>query len=163
MSAARAAIALPFRVLLVMNQHFTLELSDEAATLEAGRTFAKQLKPGLIIYLHGDLGAGKTTFVRGVLQGLGHEGKVKSPTYTLVEPYDFQGLPIYHFDLYRFADEYEWDAAGFSEYFNENSVCMVEWPEKAVHILPRPDFDVKLSLSEKDEEANGRILEIITH
>lgn len=139
-------------------------MPDEASTLEAGRAFSKQLKPGFVVYLHGDLGAGKTTFVRGVLQGLGHEGKVKSPTYTLVEPYEFEGLDVYHFDLYRFVDEYEWDAAGFSEYFNEMSVCMVEWPEKAINIIPSPDFDVKLSLSNHGTESAGTIgrsLEII--
>lgn len=145
-----------------MADHFTLELADEAATLQAGRTFAKQLSAGSVVYLHGDLGAGKTTFVRGVLQGLGHAGKVKSPTYTLVEPYEASGVEIYHFDLYRFADEYEWDAAGFSEYFNQHSICMVEWPEKAGNILPKPNVDVKLSLSNKQQEA-GRKLEIFTH
>lgn len=143
-----------------MASHFTLELTDEAATLEAGRVFAKQLRAGLIVYLHGDLGAGKTTFVRGVLQGLGHEGRVKSPTYTLVEPYEVASMNVYHFDLYRFADEFEWDAAGFSEYFNDRSICMVEWPEKAGNILPSPDFDVKLSLLNKPQDEVGRTLEI---
>ena len=124
---------------------------DEAATLNAGRAFAKQLNPGMVVYLHGDLGAGKTTFVRGVLQGLGYTGKVKSPTYTLVEPYSVSRYEVYHFDLYRFMDESEWDAAGFSEYFNEGSICMVEWPEKAENILPQSDFDVKLDLLRDDE------------
>ena len=148
-------------VLAVMTEHFTRELADEAATLEAGRDFSKQLSAGTTVYLHGDLGAGKTTFVRGVLQGLGHEGKVKSPTYTLVEPYELNGLNVYHFDLYRFADEYEWDAAGFSEYFNESSVCMVEWPEKAGKLLPEPDVDVRLTLSNRDQPMPGRTLTMI--
>ncbi|PCI55721.1 MAG: tRNA (adenosine(37)-N6)-threonylcarbamoyltransferase complex ATPase subunit type 1 TsaE [Methylophilaceae bacterium] len=143
-----------------MASHFTLELADEAATLEAGRTFAKQLNPGLVVYLHGDLGAGKTTFARGVLQGLGHVGKVKSPTYTLVEPYALAELNVYHFDLYRFIDENEWDIAGFSEYFNNSSICMVEWPEKAGNILPSPDFDIKLSLSNNGSQEVGRTLNI---
>jgi len=146
-----------------MGDHFTLELADEAATLEAGRRFAKQLNPGVVAYLHGNLGAGKTTFVRGVLQGLGHQGKVKSPTYTLVEPYVVSRFDFYHFDLYRFVDEYEWDAAGFSEYFNRASVCMVEWPEKADSILPKPDFDVKLSLLDNGEQASGRVLDVFTY
>ena len=143
-----------------MTEYFTRELADEAATLQAGRDFAKQLSAGMTVYLHGDLGAGKTTFVRGVLQGLGHEGKVKSPTYTLVEPYDLANFQVYHFDCYRFVDEYEWDAAGFSEYFNEMSVCMVEWPEKAGTLLPKPSFDVELTLSnaQLNQQTIGRKL-----
>ncbi|QVL45504.1 MAG: tRNA (adenosine(37)-N6)-threonylcarbamoyltransferase complex ATPase subunit type 1 TsaE [Methylophilaceae bacterium] len=143
-----------------MTEYFTRELADEAATLQAGRDFAKQLSAGMTVYLHGDLGAGKTTFVRGVLQGLGHEGKVKSPTYTLVEPYEFGDLQVYHFDLYRFVDEYEWDAAGFSEYFNEMSICMVEWPEKAGTLLPKPSVDVALKLAkvQLNSQAIGRTL-----
>jgi tRNA threonylcarbamoyladenosine biosynthesis protein TsaE len=143
-----------------MTEYFTRELADEAATLQAGRDFAKQLSAGMTVYLHGDLGAGKTTFVRGVLQGLGHEGKVKSPTYTLVEPYEFGDFQVYHFDLYRFVDEYEWDAAGFSEYFNEMSICMVEWPEKAGTLLPKPSVDVALKLAkvQLNSQAIGRTL-----
>lgn len=145
---------------MVMAEYFTRELADEAATLQAGRDFAKQLSAGMTVYLHGDLGAGKTTFVRGVLQGLGHEGKVKSPTYTLVEPYELANFQLYHFDLYRFTDEYEWDAAGFSEYFNEMSVCMVEWPEKAGTLLPKPSFDVELKLpnAQLNQQSIGRTL-----
>ena len=133
-------------------------MADEAATLEAGRKFAKKLHNGLTVYLHGDLGAGKTTFVRGVLQGLGHAGKVKSPTYTLVEPYTISGYNIYHFDLYRFNDEDEWEAAGFREYFNDESICLVEWPEKAGNLLLIADFDIKMSVLNA-----GRKLEIISH
>lgn len=106
------------------------------------------------MYLHGDLGAGKTTFVRGVLQGLGYQGKVKSPTYTLVESYSFAELTLYHFDLYRFMDEEEWDAAGFREYFNAHSVCMIEWPEKAHNVLPAPDIDLTLT-----HQSSGRLLQ----
>ncbi len=141
-----------------MDSHFTLELADEASTLEAGQRFAKQLKSGDVVYMHGDLGAGKTTFVRGVLQGLDYSGKVKSPTYTLVEPYDFPTLQLYHFDLYRFVDAYEWDAAGFNEYFNDESVCIVEWPEKAGELLPKPDYDVELDLLDKNKQVSGRKL-----
>ncbi len=145
-----------------MDEHFTLELADEAVTLLAGQDFAQQLHAGMIVYLHGDLGAGKTTFVRGVLQGLGHQGKVRSPTYTLVESYDVAGVEFYHFDLYRFIDEYEWDAAGFNEYFNDHSICMVEWPEKAGNILPKPDVDIALHLLNADL-AQGRKLTIWPH
>lgn len=131
-------------------------LGDEAATLDCGARFANVVHPGLVVYLHGDLGAGKTTFVRGVLHGLGYIGKVKSPTYTLVEIYELEPYVIefnvkssynlYHFDLYRFMSEEEWDAAGFRDYFNTQSVCMIEWPEKAEHVLPEPDIHVRLSL-----------------
>ncbi len=105
------------------------------------------MSAGLVLYLHGDLGAGKTTFARGVLRGLGYTGKVKSPTYTLLEIYQLESYVIsnynvYHFDLYRFIDEEEWDAAGFRDYFNPQSICMIEWPEKAAHILPEPDIHV---------------------
>ena len=143
-----------------MTEYFTREVADEAATLQAGRDFAKQLSAGMTVYLHGDLGAGKTTFVRGVLQGLGYQGKVKSPTYTLVESYELVHFQVHHFDCYRFVDEYEWDAAGFSEYFNEMSVCMVEWPEKAGTLLPKPSFDVELTLSnaQLNQQTIGRKL-----
>ena len=128
-----------------MANDITLILDNEAATLACGDKFSRIMVNGLVVYLHGDLGAGKTTFVRGVLHGLGHVGKVKSPTYTLVEPYIIFNYNIYHFDLYRFIDEEEWDAAGFRDYFNAQSICMIEWPEKAAHVLPEPDIHVHLS------------------
>lgn len=131
-----------------MSSHFTLELANEAETIAAGRRFSEKLESGMVVYLHGDLGAGKTTFVRGVLQGLGYAGVVKSPTYTLVEPYNVSRFQLYHFDLYRFNDEEEWYAAGFNEYLNPNSVCLLEWPERAKSILPKADFDVQLTVAE---------------
>ena len=132
-------------------KNFTLNLDNEAATLACGARFAKIMQAGLVVYLHGDLGAGKTTFTRGVLHGLGHVGKVKSPTYTLVEPYQIVldesfKYTLYHFDLYRFTCEEEWDAAGFREYFNPQSICIIEWPEKAENVLPQANIIVQLSL-----------------
>lgn len=124
--------------------HITLELADEAATLALGARLAQGLRGGLSVWLRGDLGAGKTTLVRGLLRGAGHAGRVKSPTYTLVESYVISGLYLYHFDLYRFADPEEWDAAGFRDYFNALSVCLVEWPEKAGGLLPAPDLEITL-------------------
>ncbi len=120
-------------------------LEDEAATLAAGAQFCNRVVAGLTIFLHGDLGAGKTTFTRGFLRGLGFSGKVKSPTYTLVESYILADFTVYHFDLYRFIDEEEWEAAGFREYFNPQSICIIEWPEKAGHLLPEPDIQVHLT------------------
>jgi tRNA threonylcarbamoyladenosine biosynthesis protein TsaE len=138
----------------MIKRNFTQVLPDEAATLQAGSRFANSIKPGITVYLHGDLGAGKTTFVRGVLQGFGHQGKVKSPTYTLVEPYSLFNFTLYHFDLYRFTDENEWDAAGFREYFNAQSVCLVEWPEKAAQLLPQADVDIYLT-----HQTQGRLIQ----
>ena len=119
-------------------------LPDEAATLAFGAALAQVLRPGLTIYLMGDLGAGKTTLTRGVLRGLGYVGKVKSPTYTLVEVYTVSSLYLYHFDFYRFADPHEYLDAGFREHFNADTVCLVEWPEKAGEFLPTPDLRIRL-------------------
>jgi tRNA threonylcarbamoyladenosine biosynthesis protein TsaE len=135
-----------------MDDDFTLDLPNEAATLSLGAHLARSIEPNLTIYLHGDLGAGKTTLVRGLLQGLGFVGKVKSPTYTIVESYKIMcnngaESNLYHFDLYRFNDEEEWEAAGFRDYFNTDSICLIEWPEKAAHILPTPDIDIQFTLS----------------
>ena len=141
-----------------MANDITLELNNEAATLAAGGRFSTLVQPGLVVYLHGDLGAGKTTFVRGFLRGLGHQGKVKSPTYTLVEPYVVSSYNIYHFDLYRFIDEEEWESVGFRDYFNPSSICFVEWPEKAENLLPTPDIDIYLTPNNE-----GRILQFSAH
>ena len=130
-------------------------LPDEAATLAFGAELAHALAPGLTIYLEGDLGAGKTTLTRGVLRGLGYMGKVKSPTYTLVELYTVSSLYLYHFDFYRFADPREWLDAGFREHFNPDSVCLVEWPEKAGEFLPAPDVRVALAVAD-----GGRSLQV---
>lgn len=127
--------------------HITLELPDEAATLALGARVGKILRGGLSVWLQGNLGAGKTTLVRGLLRGLGYEGKVKSPTYTLVEPYVISGIYLYHFDLYRFVDPEEWEAAGFRDYFNPQSVCLIEWPDKAGDLLPSADIQISLEPS----------------
>lgn len=142
----------------IINNNFTLDLLDETETLAFATQFATLLSAGLVIYLHGDLGAGKTTFVRGVLRALGYDGKVKSPTYNLVETYTINALQIYHFDLYRFNDEEEWEEAGFRDYFNAQSICFIEWPEKAEHILPTPDIDVHFNIL-----GNTRCLSLTAH
>ncbi|MDO9449796.1 MAG: tRNA (adenosine(37)-N6)-threonylcarbamoyltransferase complex ATPase subunit type 1 TsaE [Rugosibacter sp.] len=130
--------------------HLTLasrfSLSDEAATLGFGARFAntQYLTPGLVIWLHGDLGAGKTTFVRGLLRGLGETGPVKSPTYTLLEVHAVSGLNLYHFDFYRLNQPEEYLDAGLDEYFSGSGVCLVEWPDQAAPYLPPADIHIEL-------------------
>ncbi|MDX8380148.1 MAG: tRNA (adenosine(37)-N6)-threonylcarbamoyltransferase complex ATPase subunit type 1 TsaE [Gallionella sp.] len=113
------------------DSRITLTLADENATLALAQRLAAQLQTGMVIYLHGDLGAGKTCLVRGVLNALGYTGRVRSPTYTLLEPYHAAGLNLRHFDLYRMQDESEWEDAGFRDEFDGNNILFIEWPEKA--------------------------------
>lgn len=130
--------------------HFKSILHDEAGTAALGESLAQALAPGLTIYLHGDLGAGKTTLTRALLHAAGHTGHVKSPTYTLAEPYTvhLNGVPVevIHFDLYRLGSPEEFLDAGFREHFNPDTVCLVEWPEKAAGVLPAPDIEVFLGI-----------------
>jgi len=128
-------------------------LADEAATLTLGAALAQTLEPGLVIWLEGDLGAGKTTLVRGVLRALGHAGPVKSPTYTLVEIYELPRLDLHHFDFYRFHDPREWNDAGFRESFNGRIVSLVEWPAKAGPLLPSPNLTIALAVSGEGRSA----------
>jgi tRNA threonylcarbamoyladenosine biosynthesis protein TsaE len=131
-------------------RHYQAELKDEAGTLALGASLAASLAPGLTIYLHGDLGAGKTTLTRALLHAAGHQGHVKSPTYTLAEPYTVQiaGEPteVIHFDLYRMGSPEEFLDAGFREYFNHQTICIIEWPEKAGDLLPAPDIELTLAM-----------------
>jgi len=122
----------------------TLDLPDEAATARLGAALAVGAKAGRALHLSGELGAGKTTLVRGLLRALGHVGRVKSPSYTLVELYSLSSLDLYHFDFYRFKDRSEWVSSGFREYFSPASVCIVEWPERAEGLLESPDLAVRL-------------------
>ena len=128
-------------------------LPDERATLALGAALADCLKPGLTVYLRGELGAGKTTLVRGILRASGYEGPVRSPTYTLVEVYELSRLHFHHFDFYRFHDPREWIDAGFRESFNGRNVSLVEWPEKAAGQLPPADLDIALALHEAGRSA----------
>jgi tRNA threonylcarbamoyladenosine biosynthesis protein TsaE len=148
------------------------DLPDDAASLAFGQRLARALiaarpegaatpspdtaparRAGWQIHLSGDLGAGKTTLVRATLHALGHVGRVRSPTYTLVEPYTIDATPthdalaVYHFDLYRFADPAEWADAGFRDYFGSGALCLVEWPEQAGGLLGTPDLSLTLELA----------------
>lgn len=123
----------------------SFKLADAEATLRLGEALAAGARPGQVLFISGDLGAGKTTLVRGLLRGLGHPGRAKSPTFTLVEPYSFPSLDLYHFDFYRFKDRSEWLSSGFREHFNAQSLCVVEWPEKAGNLLGPPDMHIRLA------------------
>lgn len=143
-------------------RHFQTRLHDEAATTAFGAALARALAPGLSIYLHGELGAGKTALTRALLHAAGHAGHVKSPTYTLVEPYSvtLEGtrVEVMHFDLYRLAGPEEFLDAGFREHFNARTICIVEWPEMAAGVLPEPDIDVHLGIIGVSRELELRAL-----
>ncbi len=132
-------------------QHYTAHLHDENATIALGAALARAIIPGLTIYLHGDLGAGKTALTRALLHAAGHTGHVRSPTYTLAEPYtielDGRCLNLIHFDLYRMGAPEEFLDAGFREDFDGTNICIVEWPEKAEAVLPRGDLNVFLTVA----------------
>ena len=136
----------------------TIPLANEAATIALATSLAARLKPGFLLYLSGELGSGKTTLVRGILRALGYTGRVKSPTYTLVELYTISRLNLYHFDFYRFRDPKEWDEAGFREHFDGDDVCIVEWPEKASGLLPPADLEIFLKT-----DASGRLATFTAH
>ena len=115
---------------------FEIEIEDETAMLRFGAQLADALGGRGAVLISGDLGAGKTTLCRGLLRQMGHEGSVKSPTFTLVEPYEIEGVCVYHFDLYRLSHPDELDYVGIDEYFTNETLCLVEWPEKAEGSLP---------------------------
>ncbi len=144
-----------------MHREFTLD--NEAQTAEIAKLLAAALSnqdvnaQNVCIYLNGDLGAGKTTFSRYLLQSLGHVGSVKSPSYTLVEPYVMDGRDVFHFDLYRLGDPQELEFMGIRDYFEHNSLCLIEWPNKGEGCLPPADIQIDLTLS--PDHQNMRVME----
>ena len=134
------------------------ELANEEATLAFGAELANWGLASELIWLRGELGAGKTTLVRGFLRALGHQGAVKSPTYTLLEPYALGNTRVLHFDFYRIVDARELAYIGIDELLAEAAVKLVEWPERAGGKFPQPDIDVRLCASGK-----GRRVELVDH
>ncbi len=132
-------------------------LADERATEAFGAFLGSQLTAGNIVYLHGDLGAGKTTLVRGLLRSLGYTGPVKSPTYTLIETYEFKALSVHHLDIYRLAEPEELEWLGVRDLFSNRSIALIEWPEKGDGFLPGADVRVMLS-----EDRGGRRVAVKT-
>lgn len=133
----------------------TIFLSDEIATEAIGKKLAAVVKSPCIIFLKGELGAGKTTIVRGFLRGFGYQDIVKSPTFTLVEPYRFELCTVYHFDLYRLNHPEELEHMGIRDYLTDDAILLVEWPEHGLDFLPKPDLILELSLA-----TDGRVLKI---
>jgi tRNA threonylcarbamoyladenosine biosynthesis protein TsaE len=130
-----------------------LRVDGEEAMVAFGSVLGSRIEAPLVVFLEGDLGAGKTTLARGVLRALGHTGAVKSPTYTLVEPYSFAKFTLYHFDLYRLGESEELEYMGIRDYFDSDAIALVEWPERGLGHLPAADLVVSISVC-----GNGRVL-----
>lgn len=135
----------------------TLYANNEKEMEHIGALIAKGIDGGGIVFLEGDLGAGKTTLSRGVLRGFGYAGAVKSPTYTLVEPYDLGDRTVYHFDLYRLKDFEELEFMGIRDYFHASALCLIEWPKQGQPLLPTPDLTIEIQLASN----GGRQLNIM--
>lgn len=126
-----------------------IELTDASATEALGSALADVLPSGGVVFLHGQLGAGKTTLVRGLLRAFGYTGFVRSPTYALVESYEVEGRSIHHFDLYRLSDPEELEFIGLRDYLDAEAVSLIEWPERGKGLLPEPDLSIGLAMAGK--------------
>jgi tRNA threonylcarbamoyladenosine biosynthesis protein TsaE len=135
----------------------TLYLADEQAMSDFGARIARVTQGHGLIFLEGNLGMGKTTLSRGIIRGLGHVGAVKSPTFTLVEPYEIGGIRAFHFDLYRLVDPEELEFLGIRDYFDDDAMCLIEWPDKGAGFLPKPDLTITIS-----PQDSGRSLKILS-
>jgi len=134
-------------------------IKDEQAMMQLGQQLAKICQPPFVIFLHGDLGAGKTTLTRGFLRGLGYQGAVKSPTFTLVETYNLKSVTLHHFDLYRIIDAEELDYIGLEEYFSAEALVVVEWAERGQRLLPKADLECHIEFLGKE----GRQVQLNAH
>ncbi|MBX9408922.1 tRNA (adenosine(37)-N6)-threonylcarbamoyltransferase complex ATPase subunit type 1 TsaE [Pseudomonas baetica] len=135
----------------------TLYLADEQAMSDFGARIARVTQGHGLIFLEGNLGMGKTTLSRGIIRGLGHVGAVKSPTFTLVEPYEMGDIRAFHFDLYRLVDPEELEFLGIRDYFEDDALCLIEWPDKGAGFLPKPDLTITIS-----PQDSGRSLKILS-
>ncbi|OOH82898.1 tRNA (adenosine(37)-N6)-threonylcarbamoyltransferase complex ATPase subunit type 1 TsaE [Pseudomonas koreensis] len=134
-----------------------LYLADEQAMSDFGARIARVTQGHGLIFLEGNLGMGKTTLSRGIIRGLGHVGSVKSPTFTLVEPYEIGDIRAFHFDLYRLVDPEELEFLGIRDYFEDDAMCLIEWPDKGAGFLPKPDLTITIS-----PQDSGRSLKILS-